>query len=290
MPEITEVFVNESELKKVQKISLDMAVEFSHFCEEHGLLCYLCGGGCIGAIRHKGMIPWDDDLDFFMPREDYETFWQLWQQEKKDSRYALEKPSEKLVTHCLFIKLRDKETTYIYDYQREVDTIHGVALDILPLDGYPSSKPRRFMQCVWAYLYSLYCAQLVPVNHGKLVALAGKLMLWMVPGKCMRYRIWNYAQRQMTKYSIHDCEGITELCSGPGYMKNYYSKEIFSKSIKVPFENTEFPIPVGYDQYLKTAFGDYMKLPPKENQIQQHEAAFMDLNRSYKYYKGVKWG
>ena len=282
--------MNECELKKVQIISLDMALEFFHFCEEHGLLCYLCGGGCIGAVRHGGMIPWDDDLDFFMPREDYEKVWHLWQKEKKDSRYALEKPSKNLVTHCLFLKLRDKETTCIYDYQRDVDTVHGVALDILPLDGYPTSKPKRFLQCVWAYIYSLYCAQLVPVNHGKLVTMVGTLMLRIVPDKRMRYRIWNYAQRQMTKYSIRDCQGITELCSGPGYMKNYYKKDIFAKAITVPFEDAKLPIPIGYDTYLRTAFGDYMQLPPEEKRIPQHEAAFMDLDCGYMKYKGVEWG
>lgn len=281
--------MTEEELKNVQKISLDMAVAFSGFCDEHGLLCYLCGGGCIGAIRHGGMIPWDDDLDFFMPREDYEKAWRLWQREKKDSRYALEKPSEQLVTHCLFFKIRDRDTTYIYDYQREVDTVHGVALDVLPLDGYPASKLSRLMQCVWAYLYSLYCSQLVPVNHGKLVSLAGGLMLRMVPGRRIRHRIWSFAERQMTKHSIRDCQGITELCSGPGYMKNYYPKEIFARAIKVPFEGTELPIPVGYDQYLRIAFGDYMQPPPKKKRVQQHEAAFMDLDCSYEKYKGVEW-
>lgn len=274
------------ELKKLQKISLEMATTFSDFCDRHGLLCYLCGGGCIGAVRNGQMIPWDDDLDFFMPRRDYEKALKIWEEEMKDSRYALEIPSSSLVTHCLFAKMRDKNTTYIYDYQKDIDTVHGVALDIIPLDGYPDSRLQRIMQCVWAYIYSLYCAQLVPQNHGRLVSLAGNVLLKIVPSKRLRYRIWSFAEKRMTRHSIEECKGITELCSGPGYMKNYYPKEILESALKVSFEDTKLPIPVGYDKYLRIAFGDYTKLPPVSERVQQHEAMFMDLDKGYENYRG----
>lgn len=275
------------ELKELQNKSIEMAKYFVDFCKKHDLTCYLCGGGCIGTIRHQGMIPWDDDLDFFMPRKDYEKMWRLWKKENKNSRYVLEKSDENHVDYNLFVTIRDKNTTLIKPYQKDLDITHGVALDILPLDGYPDKKFQRKMQCFWALVYSLYCAQLVPQNHGKKVAMAGKIALGIVPWKKARHAIWNFAEKQMTKYDIEECKGITELCSGPGYMKNWYPKEAFDKAIFRPFEDGEMPIPVGYDDYLKIAFGDYMQMPPEEKRVGHHDALFMDLSKSYIEYKNI---
>lgn len=278
--------IEKKELQKLQKIDIQMAKTFVEFCDKHDLLCYLCGGGCIGTIRHQGMIPWDDDLDFFMPRKDYEKAWKLWNVEMSDSQYVLEKSDESHIDRNLFFTIRDRETTLIKPYQTDLDITHGVVLDVLPLDGYPSKKIERKLQCFWALVYSLYCAQTVPVNHGKAVTLIGKIALTMVPSKHLRYSIWKFAEKQMTKYDIDDCEGITELCSGPGYMKNWYPKDAFVKAIKLPFADTEMPIPVGYDAYLKIAFGDYMKLPPADKQMAHHDVTFMDLDNPYTKYKG----
>ena len=279
--------LTQEELDGLQKKSIEMAVVFVEFCKKHHLTCYLCGGGCIGTIRHQGMIPWDDDLDFFMPRKDYEKMWRLWKKENRSSDYVLEKSDEYHIDHNLFVTIRDKNTTLIKPYQKDLDITHGVALDVLPLDGYPKGKMQRKLQCFWALLYSLYCAQLVPENHGKKVAFLGKTALTMVPSKKMRYLIWKFAEKQMTKYDIDKCEGITELCSGPGYMKNWYPKEAFTHAVFKKFEDIEMPIPVGYDAYLKIAFGDYMQMPPVEKRVGHHEALFMDLSKTYKEYKGI---
>lgn len=275
------------ELDELQKKSIEMAKFFVEFCKKHNLTCYLCGGGCIGTIRHQGMIPWDDDLDFFMPRKDYEKMWRLWKKENKNSNYVLEKADKDHIDHNLFVTIRDKNTTLIKPYQKDLDITHGVALDILPLDGYPEGKMQRRLQCFWALLYSLFCAQLVPENHGKKVALAGKIALGMVPWKKARYHIWRFAEKQMTKYEIDQCKGITELCSGPGYMKNWYPKEAFERAVFCPFEEGEMPIPVGYDAYLKIAFGDYMQLPPEEKRVGHHDALFMDLKKPYTRYRQI---
>ena len=121
----------------------------------------------------------------------------------------------------------------------------------------------------------------IPRNHGRIVSLAGRILLALVPGRKSRYRLWRFAEKRMTRYPIEECKGITELCSGPKYMRNFYPKEIFSAAKKVPFEDTVLPIPVGYDGYLRIAFGDYMKLPPEEERVPSHDAAVMDLDKPY---------
>ncbi len=270
-------------IRKVQQVDKRAALYFSEFCKKHSLTCYMCGGGCIGAIRHKGFIPWDDDLDFFMPRDDYEKLKELWED---TDEYALLYPKEDYIDHNMFITLRDKRTTLVKPYQTELDTVHGIPVDIFPLDGYPDGKFKRKKQVFWALIYQLFCAQVVPENHGKLVTLAGKMMLGIIRSSKLRYKIWRRAEKKMSKYSIDSCTGITEICAGPTYMKNKYPKELFEKAIDVEFEDVKLPIPVGYDEYLRIVFGDYMKMPPEEKRVPQHDAVFIDPENSYTVYKG----
>lgn len=270
--------IDKKKLDAIHAVVLKMGKFFSDYCAKNDLLCYMCGGGCIGAVRHKGFIPWDDDLDFFMPRTDYERLKTIWHEHE---RYALAYPTETYNDHNMFMTLRDKQTTMVKTYQKDMDIVHGIAIDIFPLDGCPSSALKRTKQVLWAYVYQLYCTQLIPQNHGRLVALAGRIALDLVHSSKTRYRIWRFAEKQMSRYKIKDCEYITEICAGPGYMKNKYPKDAFSKRIDVPFENTMMPIPAGYDSYLRIAFGDYMTLPPVNERAPSHEAVLIDAEKAY---------
>ena len=275
------------ELRAIQLKSLEMFLYFKKICDENNLLMYFCGGCCIGAIRHQGFIPWDDDIDVFMPRDDYEKLKQIWNEKADNDRYTCYAPTKDFIDHNIFMTIRDSNTTFIKPYQKDLDINQGLMLDIMPLDGCPSGKFKRKMQKLWALIYSLYCAQMVAKNHGKLVALISKVMLFIVPSKNLRYKIWRFAEKKMTKYKISDCDYITELCAGPHYMQNEYPKDIFESAVYKSFEGHQMPLPVGYDRYLKIAFGDYMKMPPVEKQVAHHDVVFFDLENSYKNYKGI---
>ena len=276
-------------MEPLQAKCLEMAEYFVQFCKENDLLCYLCGGGAIGTLRHKGFIPWDDDLDFFMPRKDYEKLAQLWPQ-KADSRYQLSKSNENYIDRNLFITIRDTQTTCIKPYQQDLDIPHGLALDVLPLDYYPTNELSRKKQVIAALVYSLFCAQTIPEKHGGIMKLGSQVLLALVPSKKLRYKIWKKAEAEMTKYTKEESDGITELCSGPYYMKKKYPISSFEDALWLPFEETELPIPIGYDAYLKTAFGDYMTPPPVEKQVGHHDAVLVDLEKSYTHYKGEYYG
>lgn len=274
---------DEKLLRKVQEKDLQMAKYFVEYCEKNDLLCYFCGGGCIGAVRHNGFIPWDDDLDFFMPRSSYEKLKTIW---KDTEQYSLIFPSQSYNDHNMFMTLRDKQTTMIKSYQADLDIIHGISIDVFPLDGCPTGIARK-SQMIWGLIYQLLCSQMVPENHGIIIEGIGKLILRIINNSNMRYRIWKKAEYKMSKYRIEDCKYVTEICAGPQYMKNEYPKEIFEKAVYLRFEDTKMPVPIGYNDYLKIAFGDYMQLPPIEKQIPEHDAIKIDTDRSYKHYRGI---
>lgn len=274
------------ELADLQQINLQMAEYFVNLCKEHNLLCYFCGGGCIGAVRHKGFIPWDDDLDFFMPRKDYELLVGLWPKEP-GQKYMISKAGKDYRDHNQYITVRDAETTMIKPYQADLDIVHGVGLDIFPLDGCPGNKLKRYSQMFWACVYALFCTEQVPKSHGKMLSVISEIALTLFSSHRIRYRIWKFAEKQMSKYDIDDCQYITELCAGPGYMRNRYPKGAFASAVWLPFEDTEMPVPVGYDAYLRIAFGDYMKLPPEDKRIPHHDTVKLDLHKSYREYKGT---
>ena len=273
---------NDELLKAVQNKNLEMAKFFVDFCERNHLLTYFCGGGCIGAVRHHGFIPWDDDLDFFLPRGDYEKLQKIW---KDTEKYVLLFPSKTYNDHSMYITLRDKTTTMIKPIQVGMDIPHGISIDIFPLDGYPRTKIQRKIQLLWALVFQLYCAQIVPKNHGGITKTIGKIGLFLIKSPKARYKIWKTAEKHMSRYRISDCEAITEICAGPHYMKNRYPKECFSEAIYMDFEDTKMPVPVGYDQYLKIAFGDYMKFPAKDKQTPSHDAIVVDTTKPYTEYK-----
>ena len=276
--------MSQTELKEIQAVTLTMSKYFVQFCQENNLLCYFCGGGCIGAVRNQGFIPWDDDLDFFMPRPDYEKLKKLWPQKADINRYPLLVAYKTYNDHNSFITIRDTATTFIKPYQEDLDIPHGLPIDIFPLDGAPEGNLRRKIQKFWALIYALFCSQVVPEKHGGLMAIGSKVLLGIFSSSKIRYHIWRFAEKRMTKYSFGSTPYVTELCVGPRYMGNIYHLEDFKSAIFVPFEDTKMPIPVGYKSYLTQVFGDYMQLPPEEDRQPHHEAIIVDTKKSYTEY------
>lgn len=275
------------ELRAIQEKSLEILVYFKDFCQKHGLLFYFCGGCCIGAIRHKGFIPWDDDIDVFMPRKDYERLAQLWPKEA-DPQYAYCRSDKGHYLRSLLSAISDENTTFIKERQQDLDISHGIRLEILPLDGCPESRFARKRQILWALIYSMFNNNEAPTSKGKAAYLLGRFLLALAPTQGMRYRVWRLAEKRMSRWPITpETKHITELCARYQYMVNDYPAEAFAAAKWVEFEGLSMPVPVGYDTYLRMAFGDYMQLPPEEERIPKHEAVLVDTEHSYRQYKGT---
>ena len=279
-----------SEIRDLQLKSLEILLYFKDFCQEHNLMFYLCGGCCIGAIRHKGFIPWDDDVDVFMPREDYDKLENLWLQYADNERYSYCRTNKKESFETMLTQISDNYTTFIKTNLKDFDINHGIKLEIIPLDGVPNSKIKRKIQMMWAILFCLFNRQFPPQNKGKFANFIGKFLLSIFRTKHIRYKLWTFAEKQMTKYPINsETQYVTELCVTYKYMKNQYPKEFFEKAIYREFEGHKMPIPVGYDGYLHMAFGNYMELPPEKERVPKHDVVYINLKESYKKFKGIHY-
>lgn len=277
--------VSAQQLLQIQQKSLKILLFFDSFCNAHNLTYFLAGGCCIGAIRNGAFIPWDDDIDVFMLREDYERMKELWVDTED---YSIQYTTKDYITETQIVTICDNHTTLIKKNRRDLDIHHGLGIEVLPLDGCPSGW-RRKTQKIWAIFRSLFIVGRAPEKHGKLLFLGGKLLLSLVRSKAWRYRLWCWCERKMSRYPVRECDRVAELCSIPLNLSKEYPKEIFEKAIRVSFDGEMISVPVGYEQYLSIAFGDYRKLPPVEERVSHHEYEVIDMDRSYKTYRGTKY-
>ena len=271
-------------LRELQLKQLDMLRFFKQFCEENNITFYFIGGGLIGALRNGGFIPWDDDVDLLLPRDDYERLCRLWQEKYPDGRFRLLRTDGKMFTGNIFATVTDTNYTMVKANQTKVDIPHGLVIDVFPLDVCPDGTFARKMQYFWTMLYSLFQAQIVPENHGGLMSLGSKLLLGIFRGKKIREKLWRTAEKHMKQYKLEENSCVTELCSGPHWMKIKYPKHIYEGVDYVEFEGIQLPVAAGYKEYLELVFGDYMTPPPEEQRVPHHDIAYLDLNTPCKEY------
>ena len=281
--------ISDETFKKMQKKMLEMLVYFRDFCEEHNLMFYLCGGAAIGAVREHGFVPWDDDIDCFMPREDYEKFPELWEKYGDHERYVFCRTNEKVNYHHSCSSLRDPTTTFICSYNSNLDICHGLIFEFGPIDGCPKSRIKRYIQLFHAFNFALFNTQRLPNNKGGFFRVAAKIMYALVPSKRLRYLFWKHAENQMKKYPWSECEKVTELIGSVKGMLLEHPKEWFETQVWMSFEGERVPLMKGYDNYLRLIFGDYMKRPPVDQQKPKHELEFVDMDHPYTYYKGIHY-
>ncbi len=279
--------ISGDKIKALQAKQLQKLLYIKKFCDTHKLRFYLCGGCCIGAIRHKGFIPWDDDIDIFMPRDDYEKLAVLWPQYADVEKYTYCRTNETQNYHDAGASIRDNNTTFINRHSVDEDICHGVGVEIMPIDGYPNSKIARIKQLFYAMLFGLFNVQRLPDNKGTIIRALSKIIYTIIPSKKIRYRIWTYAEKQMSKHKWDECEYVTELIGSIKGMLLKHPKEWFETAVYKDFEEYKMPVMAGYDQYLRLIFGDYMELPSKDKRVAKHDTVYINLSESYKNYKGI---
>ncbi len=275
-------------VRQLQMKLLEIFLYFKKICEENNLT-YWCGGGTmLGAVRHKGFIPWDDDMDVFMPRKDYEILYEKWGQVADTNHYMLVRSDEKHNYHHTAMNLVDIQSTYINRHNENEDIYHGCYIDIIPFDGCPNSRIGRAMQVYHSIMYSVFNCQRLPDNQGKLLRYPVMLLLGLIRSPGRRYRIWKYHQDKMTKYDFYTSKYVKETISSFKGLFRLYDRGVFDTT-DAEFEGIKIKIPAGYDYYMKQIYGDYMAMPKNLNLDMASRYGvikYINLNEPYTKFRG----
>lgn len=257
--------INKDELKRIQIGILD---KVTTFCEENNIRYSLYGGTLLGAIRHKGYIPWDDDIDISMPRPDYERFLKTFHETENSYLKIHDLRLNKKYPYP-FIKVSDERTLFIENCNNNYEI--GVNIDIFPIDGLPSSckKSVRIFKKSNFYRNLLELKRIIIIKeraiHKNVFIILARILLLLVP---IRYLL-NKIIRLATKNDYEESDYIGNIVWGYA-SKERCSKSVYNDYITKDFEGRKYKIMAGYEEYLTNVFGDYMQLPPKEQQESHH--------------------
>jgi len=268
-----------AELKDIWAVELDLLRVFLQYCERHGLRCWVEGGTLLGAVRHKGFIPWDDDVDLAMPREDYDRMCRIGN-EGLEEPYFLQTAYSDTDYHRGHAQFRRSDTAAIRPSDCYQPFNQGIFIDIFPLDAAPDDRAlvhEHRKRCL-KILKLLKAKNTHCITSGRLTLIFRKLKArWMVK-KMGWTTIYEKAEEEMRALARMPHTKVGELTSlGEDKL---WDKSIFAETVMLPFENLMVPAPKGWDAFLRVSFGDDYMTPIQAPSM--HGEVVFDTERSYK--------
>lgn len=261
---------------ELQDKILEIAVYIDKLCRENDIDYCLMGGSALGAKRHGGFIPWDDDLDVFMTPDNYEKFRKAFNQIGNKDKYYLQEwgLTDGMVT---ISKIRMNNTSYIEESLKKWDIHHGIYVDIFILHNCPNNKLQQLYQCLWAkYVIMKGLAIRGYTRRGGFLGFALKVMSHMPD------RLWvKHGLKQVYKYRNKDTDYFCNFMGKAVFKNAIYKKEFFIPTEYVNFEKVKLKAPVNLHQFLTYRFGDYM-IPPSPERIKwEQHAESWNFNKPY---------
>ncbi len=268
-------------MNELQQTQCNILQEFIRSCEKLGLRYYLVCGSALGAVKYGGFIPWDDDIDVAMPRQDYEDFLRLAPRELPSCLFIQNFRTDPAFPQ-IYTKLRDSRTTFIEKSAAQLPIHHGVGIDIFPLDGYPENKAAGWLMEFRkkAYLQMLGTAFAPP--SGKKARLV----------YCLK-RLLGFHRRTVKIAAAYDKMIRGYPLTSHGWWCNhgnwqgkreYAAGEQYAQGADMTFEGLQVKIPKQYDVYLRQKYGDYTQDPPEQDQRGHHYWTVCDCNTPYTEY------
>lgn len=268
----------EEKLRLLQLTMLEILKVFDRFCREHDLKYSLYAGSLLGAVRHKGFIPWDDDLDVCMSRSDYEKFLKLWQANPPEG-YVLQNKENSKYFDQSFSKVRKDHTTFLQD-QWQIGNHHtGIFLDVFPIDRIPNGKLNRMIFKWHCMKYQLLTREFVPPKGSAVVRFGSAVILACTP-KARREKVRQNTLKKITKFN-HRQDLETVAIETMASLRKPFAPDMLDAYVDLPFEDGEFMCYAGWDDHLRRKFGDYMQLPPEEERTWKHHPIIIDFEHNY---------
>lgn len=272
--------LSDAQRKRVQEDELQILIKFDEICRKFNLKYTLAAGTMIGAVRHKGFIPWDDDIDVYMLRNDFNKLRKIAPMELPENMFYQSHYTDPEYYYP-FDKIRLDGTIFKETFLANHNINHGVFIDVFPIDSISNNKCKSTIQF---YHYRFYRLGLmtkyvnIEARSGKRKTLANILRVLYLPFNLdyLYKKCETIAQQKESRYK--NSKWVRNLNSvGSDGMKETYRHYAFTKLEFIEFEKNKFYISKDYDAMLRVIYGNYMKLPPKSEQVTRHDLAELKL-------------
>lgn len=265
---ITKDLTDEQRLR-VQQLQVEIVIEVDRLCRKYNLRYTLAYGTLIGAVRHKGFIPWDDDIDICMPREDYNKLKEVSKIEM-NQRFFYQSHDTDPSYWLLYDKVRMNDTLFVETASAYRDIHQGVYIDIFPVDNIPDDEALcdRHLKRFQFFRTGIQAKHVVlRSRHG--LKFWGVLLLRCLYSILPISYLYKKGQEEAVKYNSQKTRRMISTCS-PYQKKDIFNREVYLNYVNHEFEGHQFLIYRDYDKVLTQIYGNYMQLPPVEKRITRH--------------------
>jgi len=262
-------------LKRLQTVEMEILNVIHDFCVKWEIQYSLVYGTLLGAVRHKGFIPWDDDLDLMMTREMYDKFIEKWTANPVDGYFLQTDENDPLYPNN-FLKIRKENTTFIQEYDDERCYPRcGIFVDIFPFDRVAPEGIKRKYQYVMSAVNMLMTRNHMSASPGTI-----ERLLYKLP-KGIKKSLKRFTYNQKTKWNTKNKEGLQFFFNGTIVDSHaYFDANTFDEYTELGFEDCKFMSIKYYDEHLTSYYGNYMELPPVEQRV-NHRPKIIDFEHSY---------
>lgn len=274
------IILNQEQLNKIHKIELICLDELVRICDKHNINYFLIGGTLIGAVRHKGFIPWDDDIDIGMLRADYDKFIKVCETEIDKSKFFLQIPeTDSNSADFELARLRINNTKFVQEHRKNLKTHEGFFVEIFPYDSIPNSKIKSFL---YSYFFKIL-KRIVGIRMGYNYDLKNFIIRSIMHINVFFSKVipLSYLYNKVKNYHLNfdniNSQKVFLLAGAYSYKKETHLRETVSEYDFLEFEGKNYKVPKNYDLFLKEQYGDYMQLPPENERINKHPVAILDF-------------